>query len=112
MSSYTILFENSKNADYAYKFTKALLESGHKISKFFCYKEGINLALSATGVFAEKWRELLETQDFKISLCSASAHKQGLDKLIKNSEYLNKFEIASISSFIIDCTESDFYIQF
>lgn len=112
MANYAILFENTANANYAYNFTKSVLESGHKLDMLFCYKEGVNLAISAIGILNLNWQELLQTYDFKISLCSATATKTGLADILQTSENAKYFELAGISSFLIASAQSDVSMQF
>lgn len=75
---------SSQASDSAYRFAKALLESGHQLYRVFFYHDAIHAASNLATPpqddtnFTQQWQSLARDHSVDLVVCIAAALKRGL----------------------------------
>ena len=62
------------------RFSRALIENGHKVSRVFFYGDGTLIGCPDASETREQWIDLTSPFDTELAICSASGEKNGVVK--------------------------------
>lgn len=109
----------------AYRFTKAALEQGHKVSRVFFYQDGVLNTSSfnspATDEFdlTKAWVELNHTYQLKLINCVSAALRRGVISKNEADEYQAQhwniqapFEMGGLGELITGIEKADKLVSF
>lgn len=112
-------------AGSALRFTRAVIESGHKLHRVFFYHDGVSgaskLQLTPQGELpvAQQWQQLASEHDIDLIVCIASALKRGIvdaDEAerheLDSANLLEGFAISGLGQLIDASIESDRMVTF
>jgi tRNA 2-thiouridine synthesizing protein D len=116
----------TSSASYtAYRFTKAALENGHKVSRVFFYQDGVLNTSSfnspATDEFdlTKAWIELNDQYQVKLINCVSASLRRGVISKVEAYEYQAKhwnmqdpFEMGGLGELVTGIEKADRLISF
>lgn len=108
----------------ALKFTRALIDSEHRVHRIFFYGDAVQLASHNTAqpqdqqdLFKE-WRELIEKHELDAVVCIAAALKRGIINQEEAQRYQlteiagDPYDLSGLGQLIDACAHSDRLITF